>query len=367
MIPMPSSASGPASNPSGLVEDTSLLPTPTATGMDCFITTESELLAAEESGEHPSSSSGRVHGHHKSHHEAARRSPPSPRGKTSTPSDISGSWIRPPSGASSYVSSDAGAGPSASANASDHPDYMGTLTPGLNSLSGRESALSSISSRRNSLTASSLHDSFPPSLVDFRAAQGTISPHEQPTSPPTPGPQLIMPSLTVPRRRPFSTIGKSLGKLKVLITGAKGIGKTSLIQSIAQSCEHIVHIDPLNPTAASGTSEAYASTKSQSWWQATSDPTSAKRRRSSYSTDEILSRNLCFVEISTPEDTEKSDHPALSYLESHLRPLMSRSIGDADLTCVLGSGAEPIVDVVLYLLPFTGIWNQLASSPCEPL
>jgi hypothetical protein len=36
-------------------------------------------------------------------------------------------------------------------------------------------------------------------------------------------PQLIMPSLTVPRRRPFSTTGKSLGKLKVLVTGPDGM------------------------------------------------------------------------------------------------------------------------------------------------
>jgi hypothetical protein len=36
-------------------------------------------------------------------------------------------------------------------------------------------------------------------------------------------PQLIMPSLTVPRRRPFSDTGKSLGKLKVLVTGPDGV------------------------------------------------------------------------------------------------------------------------------------------------
>jgi hypothetical protein len=95
------------------------------------------------------------------------------------------------------------------------------LTPGLASLSGHESAISSLSSRRNSLTASSLHDSFPPSVVDY-AAYGNTSPRQAPTSAP-PGPQLIMPSLTVPRRRPFSVEGRSLGKLKILVTGRPGM------------------------------------------------------------------------------------------------------------------------------------------------
>lgn len=35
-------------------------------------------------------------------------------------------------------------------------------------------------------------------------------------------PQLIMPSLTVPRRRPFSDVGRSLGKLKIMVAGQSG-------------------------------------------------------------------------------------------------------------------------------------------------
>lgn len=35
-------------------------------------------------------------------------------------------------------------------------------------------------------------------------------------------PQFIMPSLTVPRRRPFSEVGKSLGKLKIMVAGQSG-------------------------------------------------------------------------------------------------------------------------------------------------
>lgn len=36
-------------------------------------------------------------------------------------------------------------------------------------------------------------------------------------------PQLIMPSLTVPHRRPFSHVGKSLGKLKIMVAGRPGM------------------------------------------------------------------------------------------------------------------------------------------------
>ncbi|KAE8134882.1 hypothetical protein BDV38DRAFT_273262 [Aspergillus pseudotamarii] len=56
--------------------------------------------------------------------------------------------------------------------------------------------------------------------------------------------QLVMPSIRMPSRRPFTERGKSLGRLKVLIAGASGTGKTSLIKSIVQACEDIVHVDP---------------------------------------------------------------------------------------------------------------------------
>lgn len=46
-------------------------------------------------------------------------------------------------------------------------------------------------------------------LADNEASQNTV-------------PQLIMPSLTVPRRRPFSEVGKSLGKLKIMVAGQSG-------------------------------------------------------------------------------------------------------------------------------------------------
>ncbi|KAL9083944.1 MAG: hypothetical protein Q9159_005499 [Coniocarpon cinnabarinum] len=63
-------------------------------------------------------------------------------------------------------------------------------------------------------------------------------------------PQLIMPSVTMPRRRPFTKRGKDVGRLKIMIAGQKGLGKTSLIKSIVQICEDIVHVDPMDADAA---------------------------------------------------------------------------------------------------------------------
>jgi GTPase SAR1 family protein len=111
--------------------------------------------------------------------------------------------------------------------------------------------------------------------------------------------------------------------LKVLIAGDSGIGKTSLIKAIVQSCKHIVHVDPIAPSPVSlpqrsptnaparhgtrrrhnsridmGTShitEVYASTKPYpEWWSELDDSRILRRRKS---IDEaVLDRNICFVD-----------------------------------------------------------------------
>ncbi|KAG7127354.1 hypothetical protein HYQ44_000272 [Verticillium longisporum] len=45
-----------------------------------------------------------------------------------------------------------------------------------------------------------------------------------------------MPTLAVPTRRPFTEQGKALGRLKLLVAGDTGIGKSSLIRAIIQRC-----------------------------------------------------------------------------------------------------------------------------------
>ncbi|KAJ4293271.1 hypothetical protein N0V90_008553 [Kalmusia sp. IMI 367209] len=188
-------------------------------------------------------------------------------------------------------------------------------------------------------------------------------------------PQLVMPSLQMPSRRPFTTKGKAMGKLKVLVAGQAGIGKTSLIRSIVQLCEDIVHVDPLSPsnsisqaspphpksrkrkTEPSGTphiTETYASTKSYPpWWTDVEESRVLRRRKSSI--DAVLERNLCFVD--TPgynADSSKSEDVSrvTDYVESLLCQTTSvTSMDDNDLVGVISGSGGIGVDVVFYLLP----------------
>lgn len=58
-------------------------------------------------------------------------------------------------------------------------------------------------------------------------------------------PKLVMPKVFLPTRRPFTTDGLALGKLKILVTGDSGTGKSMLIKAIAQASQGIVYIDDI--------------------------------------------------------------------------------------------------------------------------
>lgn len=237
----------------------------------------------------------------------------------------------------------------------DHtPSLSQPLTPVLlGGVSGPASALSSMSSRRNSLCLSEDIPSFPPSMRggdvaveddeyenerEERAAEpaeregeGDASGASSAMMDSGSAPQLVMPSIKMPSRRPFTDDGKRMGRLKVLIAGDSGVGKTSLIKAIVQSCEHIVHVDPITPSARlsssamggsvhaavsgslgggrrgrrqagrggiTGTSritEVYASTKPYpEWWSEVEDSGVLMRRKSLG--DAVLDRNICFVD-----------------------------------------------------------------------
>lgn len=206
------------------------------------------------------------------------------------------------------------------------------LTPVLLGASGSASILSSVSSRRNSLCLSEDLDSRPLSMRDGETEQGGEYGEDTEPRPCGPSmmdsgsaPQLIMPSIKMPSRRPFTNEGKHMGRLKVLIAGDSGVGKTSLIKAIVQSCEHIVHVDPITPssllassmarsvpltiggagskrrqpsrerTRTSEITEVYASTKPYpEWWSDADDYRILKRRKSLG--DAVLDRNICFVD-----------------------------------------------------------------------
>ncbi|CAG8978518.1 hypothetical protein HYALB_00010061 [Hymenoscyphus albidus] len=192
-------------------------------------------------------------------------------------------------------------------------------------------------------------------------------------------PQFVMPSIKMPSRRPFTEKGKLMGKVKILIAGDSGVGKTSLIKAIVQTCEDIVHVDPISSTpisipesnrkasrtkskngatdlqTTSQITEVYASTRPYpSWWSDLEDSKVLKRRKSLG--DSILERNLCFVD--TPGYSNKTSasameciDPVIEYIESHLRKATSLDhMSDNDMISMLGGNGGSQVDLVLYVI-----------------
>jgi hypothetical protein len=204
-------------------------------------------------------------------------------------------------------------------------------------------------------------------------------------------PQLVMPSIRMPSRRPFTETGKSLGRLKVLIAGRVGVGKTALIKAIVQTCEHIVYVDPIVPPDAprrssraarpsisrrsnsnhtERISEILASTKSYPEWWTELDEFRVSQRRKSLG-DQVLDRNICFVDtpgygtgpsVSPFQDAElarltynpsqamESIVTCVDYVESHLNKVSSDSLSEPEMLNMLGGNGGFQVDLVLYLV-----------------
>ncbi|KAJ8127985.1 hypothetical protein O1611_g5653 [Lasiodiplodia mahajangana] len=187
-------------------------------------------------------------------------------------------------------------------------------------------------------------------------------------------PQLVMPSINMPSRRPFTETGRNLGRLKILLAGNSGIGKTSLLKAIVQTCAHIVHVEPISPSSEFGPafsqsditsassrrgllstttiSEVHASTKPYpEWWQELDTPSiSHKRKRQG---DSVLERNICFVD--TPgfgrhSSVMETIMSCVDYVESHLSKVSSDDLSDSDLMNMLGGDGGCQVDAVLYLI-----------------
>ncbi|TGO54441.1 hypothetical protein BCON_0107g00290 [Botryotinia convoluta] len=189
-------------------------------------------------------------------------------------------------------------------------------------------------------------------------------------------PQLVMPSIKMPSRRPFTEKGKNMGRLKVLIAGDSGVGKTSLIKAIVQVCEDIVHVDPLstspspvsekrrhsknkakygggNMQTTTQITEIYASTKAYPSWWSEVDESKVLRRRKSMG-DSVLERNLCFVD--TPGYGDKTScleviSPVVDYIESQFQKVEAKDgMTDCDMIHLLGGNGGSQVDVVFYII-----------------
>jgi len=138
-----------------------------------------------------------------------------------------------------------------------------------------------------------------------------------------------------------------------------GVGKTSLIKSIVQVCEDIVHVDPLssNPSSITasarhshGTSdpinEIYASTKPYPAWWSNVDESRILRRRKSMG-DSVLERNVCFVDTSDSCKLENIIH----YVEQQLvHAISSANAINHEFTGLLSGRGGSQVDLILYLV-----------------
>ncbi|KAJ4340381.1 hypothetical protein N0V95_007521 [Ascochyta clinopodiicola] len=120
-------------------------------------------------------------------------------------------------------------------------------------------------------------------------------------------PQLVMPSIQMPTRRPFTVNGKNMGKLKILVAGRADVEETRVL----------------------------------------------RRRKSSI--DTILERNICFVD--TPgyiEGRSEQDdmNLVIEYMESLLYQTASMStLEDGKMIEVVSGSGGILVDAVIYLLP----------------
>ncbi|CAE7206412.1 hypothetical protein CFE70_008852 [Pyrenophora teres f. teres 0-1] len=240
--------------------------------------------------------------------------------------------------------------------------------------------LSALSSTPRSASITSLKLSDEEFAMDDVASQAVSSSGEEEESvemeqAPSSFPQLVMPVMQMPTRRPFTTRGKAMGKLKVMVAGETGLGKSSLIRSIVQACEDIVHVDPLSPSPSiaqsrppksksrtrkaghAGTTrvtETHASTKPYPHWWADVEESRVLRRRKS-GADTVLERNICFVD--TPGychgPTEQDDmNMVVDYVESLLFQTSSvTTLEDNDALGVVSGSGGVLVDVVIYLLP----------------
>jgi len=176
-------------------------------------------------------------------------------------------------------------------------------------------------------------------------------------------PQLVMPSISMPARRPFTARGRNMGRLKVMVVGPSRVGKTSLIKSIIRNCEDIVHVDPASTTTPNQSidtakttvyestkdfTEIQASTRPYPLWWSDMESSRGLWRRKSFG-EGILERNICFID--TPStDKEETNERIVNEIEAlQLENAHIESMGDNQLLNLFSGEGGTFVDAVLYL------------------
>ncbi|KAI0994340.1 hypothetical protein K3495_g13842 [Podosphaera aphanis] len=264
----------------------------------------------------------------------------------------------------------------ASRNVSPSRPSQSSISRPYTPLSFRSAAPASLSStpdsRVNSITGYCLDDIASQSISPGRSEEQGISFQLSEVGS---VPQLVMPSIKMPSRRPFTEKGRNMGRMKLI---SADIGKTSLIKSIVHVCEDIVHVDSICITGqknqhgnrkgssrarvkdevldfqpTSKITEIYASTKPYpAWWSDLEESKVLRRRRSLG--DTVLQRNLCFVD--TPGYSHKTSHAecissVVEYVESQCQKVSNFDcLSESEAINMLTGNGGTQVDVVLYMI-----------------
>lgn len=176
-------------------------------------------------------------------------------------------------------------------------------------------------------------------------------------------PQLVMPSLSMPVRRPFTEQGRRIGRAKIMVVGPKRVGKTSFIHGLFRSSEHIVHMDQVTPSIPSHSSfatasshympttmlnEIGASTRPYPSWWTDIESRHLHHRRMSLG-EAVLERNLTFIDTPGLESDDQ-----IQQVLNHVRLTLRRaahleSMSDSELVSLLSGDGGIQLDAVVYL------------------
>lgn len=192
-------------------------------------------------------------------------------------------------------------------------------------------------------------------------------------------PQLVFPSLTMPTRRAFTERGKHIGRAKFMVIGhQRGIGSTSLVNSILRSCEHVVHVDhiadqpsfntdgsdtlstsagtdkldrhnPSEPPATRRFIEVLASTRTLPNWRSWASQSESKSGRKPSIIEGALARNLTFIDAPSLIDDE-TVQAVLEYVTaSLLRTANTDYMSESEHASMLSGDGGSHITAILYL------------------
>jgi hypothetical protein len=181
-------------------------------------------------------------------------------------------------------------------------------------------------------------------------------------------PQLVMPSLAMPERRAFTQQGRSMGRLKVMVIGPRGSGKTSLISTILAASEHVVHIDSALSAFSDQAStrtflEISASTKPLPAWWADLDSKSSARRR--MSVGDVLDRNIIFIDSPPAEDDDQVRRISEYIAQSTWRAVHIDGMSDVEIMGLLAGDGGVQIDAVIYLFTSTDTTSPLLLTETQ--